>query len=169
MFLRVICEILVDRACAASKDERENVCRCVETDLQVSRFSFCKSSAVFSCQLSVLSTSTYACLPSYPLLNPRSCLQVLAYKLIYKYNIFNAQAGRKVLTRDMTHYGEGHEMLDLKRDDIVQLSYNAKTGKEVGTDLKKHLAGEATGALEGSLVSGLILELGTLLVGDLKS
>lgn len=119
-------------------------------------------------QLSVLSALTIACLPSYPLLNPRSCLQVLAYKLIYKYNIFNAQAGRKVLTRDMTHYGEGHEMDDLKRDDIVQLSYNAKTGKEVGADLKKHLAGEASGAPEGSLVSGLILELGTLLVGDFE-
>jgi H+-transporting ATPase len=92
--------------------------------------------------------------------------KVLAYKLIYKYNIFNAQAGRKVLTRDMTHYGEGHEMDDLKRDDIVQLSYNAKTGKEVGADLKKHLAGEASGAPEGSLHGHMGKELEAKMTED---
>lgn len=84
----------------------------------------------------------------------RGLLQVMAYRLIYKYNVFNAQAGRKVLTRDMSHYAEGHEMQEKHGDDVVQLSYNVKTGKAVAADLKKHMAENGgTGTPGASMVS----------------
>eukprot|EP00243_Klebsormidium_subtile_P003303 TRINITY_DN16657_c0_g1_i1.p1 TRINITY_DN16657_c0_g1~~TRINITY_DN16657_c0_g1_i1.p1 ORF type:complete len:982 (+),score=329.76 TRINITY_DN16657_c0_g1_i1:182-3127(+) len=80
--------------------------------------------------------------------------KVVAYRLIYKYNIFNAQAGRKVLTRDMSHYAEGHEMEEKHSDDVVQLSYSVKTGKAVAADLKKHIAENGGTGTPGASMHG---------------